>query len=95
VQLVHNDFRAVNALHDGNRITAVSDFEEIKPDTRVADLAKAAVLPAARYRVWGPTSGNASLLGVGALPDHAAVRPVDSSSASTTSPKTSVMALSL
>ncbi len=55
-QLVHNDFRAANVLHDGTRISAVLDFEEITFATRAADLAKAAVLLATRYRDWGPTS---------------------------------------
>ncbi len=55
-QLVHNDFRSANVLHDGTRISAVLDFEEITYATRAGDLAKAAVLLATRYRDWGPTS---------------------------------------
>jgi homoserine kinase type II len=55
VQLVHNDFRSANVLHDGTRISAVLDFEEITHDTRAADIAKSAVLLATRYRDWGPT----------------------------------------
>lgn len=55
-QLVHNDFRSANLLHDGTRITAVLDFEEITYDTRVGDLARSAVLLATRYRDWGPTT---------------------------------------
>lgn len=55
-QLVHNDFRSANILHDGTRITAVLDFEEVAYRTRVADLAKAAVLLGTRYHDWGPTS---------------------------------------
>jgi homoserine kinase type II len=51
---VHNDFRSANILHDGTRISAVLDFEEITYDTRVADIAKSAVLLATRYRDWGP-----------------------------------------
>ena len=54
-QLVHNDFRAANLLHDGTRITAVLDLEEATYATRVADLAKAAVLLGTRYREWRPT----------------------------------------
>lgn len=57
VQVVHNDFRSANVLHDGVEITAVLDFEEVTYDTRVADLAKSAVLLATRYRAWGPTTG--------------------------------------
>lgn len=55
-QLVHNDFRSANILHDGTRITAVLDFEDVTYQTRTADLAKAAVLLATRYRNWIPTS---------------------------------------
>jgi homoserine kinase type II len=55
-RLVHNDFRSANILHDGTRISAVLDFEEITYDTRVADIAKSAVLLATRYRDWGPTN---------------------------------------
>ena len=55
-QLVHNDFRSANILHDGTNITAILDFEEVTYHTRVADLGKAAVLLGTRYRNWGPTS---------------------------------------
>jgi homoserine kinase type II len=55
-QLVQNDFRSANILHDGTRITAVLDFEEATYNTRVADLAKATVLLGTRYRDWGPTT---------------------------------------
>jgi homoserine kinase type II len=55
-QLVHNDFRSANILHDGTNITAILDFEEVTYHTRLADLGKAAVLLGTRYRNWGPTS---------------------------------------
>lgn len=55
-QLLHNDFRSANILHDGTRISAVLDFEEITHGTRAADIAKSAVLLSTRYRDWGPTS---------------------------------------
>jgi homoserine kinase type II len=55
-QLVHNDFRSANILHDGRGITAVLDFEEVTYRTRVADLAKATVLLGTRYHNWHPTS---------------------------------------
>lgn len=55
-QLVHNDFRSANLIHDGSRIAAVLDFEELAHAPRVADLAKASVLLATRFRDWGPTS---------------------------------------
>lgn len=55
-QLVHNDFRSANLLHDGTRITAVLDLEEVSYGTRVGDLARAAVLLGTRYRQWRPAS---------------------------------------
>ena len=55
-QLVHNDFRSANILHDGTGITAVLDFEEVTYRPRVADLAQATVLLGTRYHNWGPTS---------------------------------------
>ena len=55
-QLVHNDFRSANILHDGTTITAILDYEEVTYRTRVADLAKAAVLLGTRYHDWAPTS---------------------------------------
>lgn len=55
-QLVHHDFRSANVLCDGSRITAVLDFEEVAWASRVADLARSAVLLGTRYRDWGPTS---------------------------------------
>jgi homoserine kinase type II len=55
-QLVQNDFRSANILHDGTSIAAVLDWEEATYRTRVADLAKATVLLGTRYHDWGPTS---------------------------------------
>jgi homoserine kinase type II len=70
-RLVHNDFRSANLLHDGTRITAVLDFEEVTYDTRVADLAKATVLLGTRYRNWGPTSQDVREAFVSAYHDEA------------------------
>ena len=70
-QLVHNDFRSANVLHDGTAISAVLDFEEITYETRAADIAKAAVLLATRYRDWGPTSESVRAAFVSAYSDHA------------------------
>lgn len=55
-QLVHNDFRSANVLHDGTSITAVLDFEDVTYRSRVSDLAKATVLLGTRFHNWGPTS---------------------------------------
>jgi homoserine kinase type II len=70
-QLLHNDFRSANVLHDGAGISAVLDFEEITCDTRVADIAKSAVLLATRYRDWGPTSESVRTAYVNAYDRHA------------------------
>ena len=70
-QLVHNDFRSANILHDGTQISAVLDFEEITHDTRVADIAKSAVLLATRYRDWGPTSESVRTAYLDAYSDQA------------------------
>ena len=70
-QLVHNDFRSANLIHDGARISAVLDLEEVTYDTRVADLAKAAVLLGTRYRNWRPTSQDVREAFVAAYHDEA------------------------
>jgi homoserine kinase type II len=70
-QLVHNDFRAANILHDGTRVTAVLDFEEVTYAPRVADLAKAAVLLATRYRNWQPANPDVREAFVAAYNEHA------------------------
>ena len=53
-QLVHLDIRSANLLCDGDRISAILDFEEAGIDHPVDDLAKAAVLLGTRFRHWGP-----------------------------------------
>jgi len=70
-QLVHNDFRSANIIHDGTRISAVLDFEEITQDTRAADIAKSAVLLATRYRDWGPTRATVRAAYLAAYNDEA------------------------
>jgi homoserine kinase type II len=72
-QLVHNDFRSANILHGGTSITAVLDFEDVTYRTRVADLAKAAVLLGTRYHDWGPTSEVVRDAFVAAYGDQAAL----------------------
>src|SRR5262245_44500980 len=72
-QLVHNDFRSANILHDGTRISAVLDFEEIRYATRAADIAKSAVLLATRYRNWGPTDPSVRDAYLSAYDSHAHV----------------------
>lgn len=71
LQLVHNDFRSANLLHDGTSITAVLDFEEAAYRSRVSDLAKATALLGTRYHDWGPTSPSVREAFVGAYCDQA------------------------
>jgi homoserine kinase type II len=73
-QLVQNDFRAANILHDGTMVTAVLDFEEVTYASRIADLAKAAVLLGTRYRNWQPTNQEVREVFVGAYNEHAKTR---------------------
>jgi homoserine kinase type II len=54
LQLVHLDIRSANLLCDGDRVSAILDFEEAGIDHPVDDLAKAAVLLGTRFRQWGP-----------------------------------------
>jgi homoserine kinase type II len=70
-QLVHNDFRSANVLHDGTSITAVLDFEEVTYRSRVSDLAKAMALLGTRFHDWGPTSQFVREAFVGAYCDQA------------------------
>jgi len=70
-QLVHNDFRSANVLHDGTRITAVLDLEEVTYGTRIADLARASVLLGTRYRNWRPTTDDVRDAFVTAYGEHA------------------------
>ena len=53
-QLVHLDIRSANLLCDGDRISAILDFEEAGIDHPVDDLAKAVVLLGTRFKHWGP-----------------------------------------
>jgi homoserine kinase type II len=70
-QLVHNDFRSANVLHDGTSITAVLDFEEVTYRSRVSDLAQATALLGTRFHDWGPTSQLVRETFVGAYCDQA------------------------
>jgi homoserine kinase type II len=76
-QLVHNDFRSANLLHDGTSITAVLDFEEVSYRTRVADLAKASVLLGTRYHEWRPTNQFVREAFVAAYSDQAPLTSVE------------------
>jgi homoserine kinase type II len=55
-QLVHGDFQSANVLCAGSDVAAVIDFEEARPDSRVVELARSAVMLGTRFRDWGPVS---------------------------------------
>lgn len=54
-QLIHGDFRAANLLVRDAQIQAVLDFDDVRRDHRVADLAQASTYLATLFRHWGPT----------------------------------------
>jgi homoserine kinase type II len=54
-QLIHGDYRSANLLVRGGEIAAVLDFDEVRRDHRVADLAQASTYLATLFRDWGPT----------------------------------------
>ncbi|ROS74491.1 homoserine kinase type II [Cellulomonas sp. PhB143] len=54
VQLVHGDFRSSNVLAAGPAIVAVIDFEEVRLDWCIDELARSAVMLGTRFRHWGP-----------------------------------------
>lgn len=53
-QLIHCDYRAANILCTGTEITAIIDFEEVRSDHPVMELARSAVLLGTLFRDWGP-----------------------------------------
>lgn len=55
-QLVHGDFRSSNILCTGTEIAAVIDFEEVRLDHCIDELARSAVMLGTRFRDWGPVS---------------------------------------
>jgi homoserine kinase type II len=55
-QLAHYDFRSANVLCAGTEIAAVLDFEEVRLDHRVVELARSAVLLGTRFHDWAPVS---------------------------------------
>ncbi|MDN6400922.1 MAG: phosphotransferase, partial [Brachybacterium sp.] len=54
-QLIHGDFRAANLLVRDAQIAAVLDFDDVRTDHRVADLAQAGTYLVTLFRHWGPT----------------------------------------
>ncbi|QOR72445.1 phosphotransferase [Ruania alkalisoli] len=55
-QLLHGDFRSANVLCSGSSVVGVLDFEEVRFDHCVDELARSAVLLGTRFHDWGPVS---------------------------------------
>jgi homoserine kinase type II len=55
LQLVHNDYRSANVICQSGEVSAVLDFEEVRMDQAVVDVAWAAVMLGTRFRNWRPT----------------------------------------
>lgn len=54
VQIVHGDYRAANVLCADSDVVAVIDFEDLRLDHRVVELARSAVLLGTLFHDWGP-----------------------------------------
>jgi homoserine kinase type II len=54
VQIVQGDYRAANILCVGTAVVGVLDFEEVRLDHRIVELARSAVLLGTLFRNWGP-----------------------------------------
>ena len=52
--LVHGDYRSANILTRDGEITAVLDFEELRFDSPISELARSAVMLGTLFRDWGP-----------------------------------------
>ncbi|MFJ3385588.1 MULTISPECIES: phosphotransferase [unclassified Curtobacterium] len=56
LQVVQGDYRAANVLCADDRVVAVLDFEELRLDHRVVELARSAVMLGTLFHDWGPVS---------------------------------------
>lgn len=54
VQIVHGDYRAANILCRGAAVVGILDFEELRLDHRIVELARSAVMLGTLFRDWGP-----------------------------------------
>lgn len=55
-QIVHGDIRSANILCDGPAVTAFIDFDEVRLDFRIAEIAQSAVLLGTQFHNWGPVT---------------------------------------
>lgn len=58
VQVVHGDVRSANVLCADGRVVGLVDFEDLRLDHRVVELARAAVLLGTRFHDWGPVGAD-------------------------------------
>ncbi|WIB16508.1 phosphotransferase [Curtobacterium sp. MCPF17_050] len=56
VQIVQGDYRAANILCAGTAVVGVLDFEELRLDHRIGELARSAVMLGTLFRDWEPVS---------------------------------------
>jgi homoserine kinase type II len=56
LQIVQGDYRAANILCVGTAVVGVLDFEELRLDHRIVELARSAVMLGTLFRDWGPVS---------------------------------------
>ena len=77
-QLVHFDFRSANILCAGGAVAAVLDFEEVRHDHPLVELARAAVLLGTRYHNWGPVPAEVR---TELIAGYQSVRPLSSAEA--------------
>ncbi|WP_181436551.1 MULTISPECIES: phosphotransferase [unclassified Curtobacterium] len=56
MQIVQGDYRAANILCAGTEVVGVLDFEELRLDHRIVELARSAVMLGTLFRDWGPVS---------------------------------------
>lgn len=73
-QLVHGDIRSANVLCAESGVAAVLDFEEMRWDRPVVELARSAVLLGTRFRDWGPVGTDVH---TALLEGYCSERPLD------------------
>ncbi len=56
VQLTHGDVRSANILCERSQVAALLDFEEVRLDHRINEIARSAVLLGTQFHSWGPVS---------------------------------------
>jgi homoserine kinase type II len=57
-QIVQGDYRAANILCAGGAVVGVLDFEELRLDLRIVELARSAVMLGTLFRGWGPVTAS-------------------------------------